>query len=522
MPYVKPKRVEGEPYLFERKGPRGPTYSYVRAVPSAVQHLVGKTIWQISLGSDLANARRLATGWAAKHDELAKKTALDLAADTLVVTDKPTEPVVKHAYLDADGQVQPGSRPGAPIGDATPATAVDLEDLFVPLEEPALPPDLKSLDPVEAMAALVRYQAARRDWKAQEALRARMAPLTAALIATNGQALPGTRLLLVTLDDAIDEWFKARNHKNNSRNRMETVMRRVRESIGARTPLAQVTPDHINAFVFTMAKMPAQTAMPLHYRSKPMAFLADWFAQNKDKTNAKGEKPQAVTRATVAYHLRVASGFFGWAKWKYKLSTNPCEGAHHGLPKETRPPEDRHFPALDWKQAPAFVEELMPHIDGENEAARALLFKMMTVPRRSNILTMRWRDLDSGIWTIPASEMKTNTAFRVPLPRQAVELLGTPGNADELVFASINRYSMGNLRRDKMKKGAAFTEHGWRTAFVAFAGNHARASRDLAQLCIQHQVGTDTERAYMRDTWEEQRGELLQKWADYLLPPASP
>ena len=478
MPYVKPTRVEGEPYLYQRQGPRGVTYSYVRAVPAAVAHLVGKTIWQISLGSDLAGARRQATVHAAQHDQLAKPDVLALAATPHTAINSP------------DGE--------------------DLEDLFVPLTKPELP-DIASLSPTEAVAAVMRYQRALHDWQGQEDMRAEMAPLTAALTTA-----PGTRL--VTLDEAIEEWFKARNHKRHSRDRLEPVMRRLRESVGARTPIAAVTSDQINAFVATVAKLPTQTAMPLHYRTRSMAFLVSWFVANKDKENKDGEKPQPVTRATVAYHLRVTSGFFSWAKWKYRLPASPCEGAHHGLPKETRSPEDQHYAALDWKKAPAFVEELMPFVQSGDDRARAMLFKMLTVPRRSNILTMRWRDLDGSIWTIPAAEMKTNTAFRVPLPRQAVALLGTPGAPDALVFASISRYSMGNLRRGRMKKGGTFTEHGWRTAFVAFAGNHARASRDLAQLCLQHQVGTDTERAYMRDTWEDQRGELLQKWADYLLP----
>ena len=114
--------------------------------------------------------------------------------------------------------------------------------------------------------------------------------------------------------------------------------------------------------------------------------------------------------------------------------------------------------------------------------------------------------------------MKTNTEHHVPLSQQAVACLGMPGATGDLVFGHLRRDAMGDLRRRTMKRGSTMTEHGWRTTFTSFAGNEARVSRDLAQMTLAHKVGNAVERAYMRDTWEQQRGELLQKWADYLIP----
>ena len=216
MAYVKPEKVAGEDYLFVRRGARGATYQYIRGVPAAVAHLVGRTIWQHSLGSDLASARRQATALAAQHDQLAKPDVLRLAAIPHGVIDlsKPVvmEPVTRHMSLDAHGHWQE-TFPPTPLPSPPLATADDLEDLFVSDIKPELPANLADLDPAEALAAVARYQRALRDWQDQEDMRAEMAPLTAALVASNGTAPPGTTFGTVTVDDAVEAWFKARSHR---------------------------------------------------------------------------------------------------------------------------------------------------------------------------------------------------------------------------------------------------------------------------------------------------------------------
>ena len=197
MAYVKPERVAGEDYLFVRRGARGATYQYIRGVPAAVAHLVGRTIWQHSLGSDLPSARRQATAYAAQHDQLAKPDVLKLAtiphgvidlSETVVM-----EPVTRHMRLDEHGQWRGHSRcrPSPPLRSQLPKIWRTCSSRTSSRSRSGTPADL---DPAEALAAVARYQRALRDWQDQEDMRAEMAPLTAALVASNGTAPPARRL----------------------------------------------------------------------------------------------------------------------------------------------------------------------------------------------------------------------------------------------------------------------------------------------------------------------------------------
>ena len=58
-------------------------------------------------------------------------------------------------------------------------------------------------------------------------------------------------------------------------------------------------------------------------------------------------------------------------------------------------------------------------------AARALQFLAMTAARSGEVRGMTWAevDLDKALWTVPAARMKAGREHRVPLTREAVELL---------------------------------------------------------------------------------------------------
>ena len=54
-----------------------------------------------------------------------------------------------------------------------------------------------------------------------------------------------------------------------------------------------------------------------------------------------------------------------------------------------------------------------------------VLLSLLTGARRSNVLAMRWADLDRqrGVWTVRAEESKNGTALHIPLVTQALEIL---------------------------------------------------------------------------------------------------
>jgi len=62
---------------------------------------------------------------------------------------------------------------------------------------------------------------------------------------------------------------------------------------------------------------------------------------------------------------------------------------------------------------------------GEEQAARALQFTILTVARSGETLGMTWDEVDFGIatWVVPASRMKMQKEHAVPLSEQAVAIL---------------------------------------------------------------------------------------------------
>ena len=72
-----------------------------------------------------------------------------------------------------------------------------------------------------------------------------------------------------------------------------------------------------------------------------------------------------------------------------------------------------------------------------------VLLSLYTRARRSNILSMRWSDvnLDEQLWTIPSDQSKDGTILRVPLTAPAVEILEQrrAQGTSTLVFASTGK-----------------------------------------------------------------------------------
>jgi integrase len=65
------------------------------------------------------------------------------------------------------------------------------------------------------------------------------------------------------------------------------------------------------------------------------------------------------------------------------------------------------------------------------------------------------------------------------------------------------------LRRMKVE---GITVHGFRSAFRDWAAEQSGFSRELAEMSLAHQVGSEVERAYARSDLLEKRRSLLESW----------
>lgn len=179
-----------------------------------------------------------------------------------------------------------------------------------------------------------------------------------------------------------------------------------------------------------------------------------------------------------------------------------------------------HHNAMHWRDLPGFYSTLKAR---KETAAKALRLTCLTAARTTEILEMRWSeiDFDQSVWTCPAERMKTGIAHRVPLTQEMlsiVEPLETFGS--EYVFEGQKRHqplsnmAMLMLLRRTGVEGA--TVHGFRSTFRDWAAEVAQVPREVAEKSLAHAVGTNIERAYARSDLLDQRRELMEAWSMYV------
>ncbi|WP_327794420.1 tyrosine-type recombinase/integrase [Harenicola maris] len=188
------------------------------------------------------------------------------------------------------------------------------------------------------------------------------------------------------------------------------------------------------------------------------------------------------------------------------------------LPKVTAKP--RHHQAMDWRDVPAFYAELRRQ---KGMASNALMFTCLTGSRTSEVLGMRWAEVDerAQIWTCPQERMKAGEAHRVPLTPQMLEVI-EPLRAlgSEVVFVGQKRHrplsNMAMLMLLRRMGVEGVTVHGFRSTFRDWAAEVAKAPREIAEMSLAHRVGSDVERAYARSDLLERRRALMAEWSEYV------
>jgi integrase len=96
---------------------------------------------------------------------------------------------------------------------------------------------------------------------------------------------------------------------------------------------------------------------------------------------------------------------------------NPCRG----VPKFRERSRDRWLTPDELKRFFAALDDPRTPTDLRDYA----IMSLFTGARRSNVLSMKWTDVDLTLqtWTIPADESKNSEAMAIPLVAQAMEIL---------------------------------------------------------------------------------------------------
>lgn len=157
----------------------------------------------------------------------------------------------------------------------------------------------------------------------------------------------------------------------------------------------------------------------------------------------------------------------------------------------------------------------------------ALTLAMLTAMRPGIVASARWEeiDFDNAEWCVPAAKMKTRHEHIVPLPRQALELLGAMGayRANEYVFPPLARQTTPHLHRDALSAAlrrmgfqGRHATHGFRAMLRTMARERLGVDMDVLEAQLAHAKRGEVQKAYDRTTFDDKRRRVMQAWADYL------
>ena len=221
--------------------------------------------------------------------------------------------------------------------------------------------------------------------------------------------------------------------------------------------------------------------------------------------------------------LQRVKSVFRWAVTHERIESNPMLDL---VPSEIlKPREVQHRAALADRDLPEFLGKLAAY-DGDVHTVQALRLLILTATRPGETRGARWAefDLDAALWTIPAERMKMRAEHRVPLSRQALDVLRTMqplSGGRELVFPSpvypskpLSENTFNSALARMGYKNTA-TAHGFRALFSTVA-NECGWNPDVIERQLAHKEQNEIRAAYHRSTYMKDREKLLQWWADYL------
>ena len=212
---------------------------------------------------------------------------------------------------------------------------------------------------------------------------------------------------------------------------------------------------------------------------------------------------------------------FTWAIANGYRSDNPAESLSI-LPKNGN--GHSHHKSVSYQDVPQAIRKIRAAESGRY-AKLALEFLILTAARSGEVRGATWSeiDFDKALWTIPAERMKAGKAHRVPLSSRCLEILqeakSLPPDTTGLVFPSPRRGVIPDNALSNLCKNLALggTPHGFRSSFRIWAAEATEYPRELAEIALSHAVGSAIEAAYMRSDLIEQRRDMMDQWAEFVV-----
>ena len=177
----------------------------------------------------------------------------------------------------------------------------------------------------------------------------------------------------------------------------------------------------------------------------------------------------------------------------------------------------QNIPSMPWREVPAFYDTL-----GDTPPELALRLLILTAARSTPVRLAREEHIEGDVWTVPASLMKNNAPFRIPLSDEALRVveMARPFARDGFLFCALRGRPISTAVMSKYldRRDLRYRPHGFRATFRTWA-EETEEPWHLAETSLAHTVGNKVERTYQRADLLDLRRPLMQQWSDYVTGP---
>lgn len=241
------------------------------------------------------------------------------------------------------------------------------------------------------------------------------------------------------------------------------------------------------------------------------------FQDIQNKPNPRTGKPITDMGQRVRALIRE---IYDYAEVMGKIESNPTANLHKYLKKH----ESNSMKHVDEDALPSLLRAI--NLYPTTDTCIALKLLTMLFCRPTELREARWEefDLDKGTWLIPATRMKTKKEHKVPLPKQAIELLKElqqlnahssflmPSRSNKNKTKSNTVFIMA-LRR--IGYGEIQNPHGFRHIASTILNNQFSDKSQVVEACLAHSK-KGVKAAYDKATHYEERKIMMQWYADHL------
>lgn len=241
------------------------------------------------------------------------------------------------------------------------------------------------------------------------------------------------------------------------------------------------------------------------------------FQDIQNKLNPRTGKPITDMGQRVRALIRE---IYDYAEVMGKIESNPIANLHKYLKKH----ESNSMKHVDEDALPSLLRAINLYPTTDTRIALKLLTMLFCRP--TELREARWEefDLDKGTWLIPATRMKTKKEHKVPLPKQAIELLKElqqltahspflmPSRSNKNKTKSNTVFIMA-LRR--IGYGEIQNPHGFRHIASTILNNQFSDKSQVVEACLAHSK-KGVKAAYDKATHYAERKIMMQWYADHL------